>query len=60
VSHVLHTEWPRWVNWHTTDAQLAAELGIPMPAVPQPLSPRPGMTIVSAPGNPPQNPVCTT
>jgi hypothetical protein len=60
VSHVLHTEWPRWVNWHTTDAQLAAELGIPMPAVPQPLSPRPGMTIVSAPGNPPQNPVCTS
>jgi hypothetical protein len=60
VSHILRAAWPQWVNWHTTDAQLAAALGIPMPAVPEPLPPGPGMSIVSAPGNPPQNPVCTT
>jgi hypothetical protein len=39
VSHALQSAWPQWVNWHTTDAQLAAALGIPMPAVPKPLPP---------------------
>jgi hypothetical protein len=60
VSHVLRTAWPQWVNWHTTDAQLAAALGIPMPAVPKPVLPGPGTATVPAPGPQPQNPVCTT
>ena len=60
VSRALRAAWPHWVNWHTTDAQLAAALGIPMPAVPKPLLPGPGMATVSAPGNPPQNPLCTS
>jgi hypothetical protein len=60
VSHVLTHAWGNWLNWRTTDAQLAAALGIPMPRVPafpgsRPHQP-PGMTIASGP----QNPVCTT
>lgn len=35
VSHVLTDAWARWTNSHTTDAQLAAALGIPMPASPR-------------------------
>jgi hypothetical protein len=35
VSHVLTDAWARWTNPHTTDAQLAAALGIPMPASPR-------------------------
>jgi hypothetical protein len=64
VSQVLTGTWATWVNGRTTDAQLAAALGIQMPSVPLPPSlrpgfkPRPGMTIVNQPG--PQNPVCTT
>jgi hypothetical protein len=53
VSHVLQAAWARWVNWHTTDGQLAAALGIRMPAVPQ-------FGGAPPPGNQPQNPVCTT
>jgi len=34
VSRVLTGSWARWLNWHTTDARLAAALGIPMPTVP--------------------------
>ncbi len=34
VARVLTDSWARWLNWHTTDAQLAAALGIPMPGVP--------------------------
>jgi hypothetical protein len=34
IDHVLTNEWARWLNWHTTDAQLAAALGIPTPRVP--------------------------
>jgi hypothetical protein len=34
VSRVLAGAWGRWLNWHTTDAQLAAALGISMPSVP--------------------------
>jgi hypothetical protein len=53
VNQVLQAAWAHWVNWRTTDAQLAAALGIPMPAVPQP----PGSP---APGNQPQAAhVCT-
>jgi hypothetical protein len=54
VSRVLKNTWGRWLNWHTTDAQLAAALGIPMPRVQAP-SPPPG----SATGSGPQNPLCT-
>jgi hypothetical protein len=41
VSQVLKGSWSRWVNWQTTDEQLAAALGIPMPAVPQAPGPAP-------------------
>ena len=63
VSQVLRRAWATWLNEHTTDAQLAAALGIRMPSVPLPPSarpgfkPRPGMNIVGQPG--PQSPVCT-
>jgi hypothetical protein len=56
VSQVLTSAWATWLNERTTDAQLAAALGIPVPSVPLPPSlgpgpqPQPGM----------QNPVCTT
>jgi hypothetical protein len=36
VSQVLKGAWAQWVSWRTTDEQLAAALGIPMPTVPQP------------------------
>jgi hypothetical protein len=56
VSRVLAGAWGRWLNWRTTDAQLAAALGIRMPAdatVP-PVPPTP-----PGPLNGPQNPLCT-
>jgi hypothetical protein len=53
VSHVLAGAWGRWLNWRTTDAQLAAALGIPMPSTPVTIPPPPG------PGNGPQSPLCT-
>ncbi len=64
VTHVLASAWATWLNWHTTDAQLAAALGIRMPAVPAPPAPprtaEPGIPIVPpGPGGGPQNPVCT-
>jgi len=54
VSHVMAGAWSQWLNWHTTDAQLAAALGIPMPSVSTPAPLPPG------PGNGPQAPLCTT
>jgi hypothetical protein len=65
VSRILKGAWATWLNWHTTDAQLAAALGIRMPTVPLPpflrpgFKPRPGTTIAPGPGNGPQNPLCT-
>jgi hypothetical protein len=64
VAHVLKSAWATWLNWHTTDAQLAAALGIRMPTVPAPpappRTPEPGMTTVQpGPGGGPQSPVCT-
>jgi hypothetical protein len=64
VAHVLKSAWATWLNWHATDAQLAAALGIRMPAVPAPPAPPraagPGIPIVPpGPGSGPQNPVCT-
>ena len=32
VSAVLAGAWSRWLNWRTSDAQLAAALGIPIPS----------------------------
>jgi hypothetical protein len=60
VAHVLKSGWATWLNWHTTDAKLAAALGIRMPAVPVPPAPAPGMTTAQpGPGGAPQSPVCT-
>ena len=56
VSRVLAGAWGRWLNWHTTGAQLAAALGLSMPRVPAaPALPPPG------PGSGPvlQSPLCT-
>jgi hypothetical protein len=63
VSQVLRGAWATWMNEHTTDAQLAAALGIRMPTVPQLPSPGPGsgqrdLKTVGQP--PPQSPVCTS
>jgi hypothetical protein len=33
VAHVLEAGWARWINWHTTDARLAAALGIRTPSL---------------------------
>ncbi len=60
VSHVLKDAWDRWLNWHTTDTQLAAALGIRMPSVPRPPVPPGGTTIGQpGPGSAPRNPLCT-
>jgi hypothetical protein len=53
VESILRAAWPAWLDWHTTDARLAAALGIPMPAV----SPLPGVP-PGAP-QPPPSPLCT-
>jgi hypothetical protein len=34
VDHVLRASWSTWLNWHTTEAQLAAALGIQVPRAP--------------------------
>jgi hypothetical protein len=59
VEHVLTDGWTRWVNARTTDAQLAAALGIPVPSVHQ--SPA-GAThaAVNPSAGTTQNPVCTS
>lgn len=61
IGHVLTDGWARWVNARTTDAQLAAALGIRMPSVPVSQVP-PGPKDVA--GNPSagtiQSPVCTS
>jgi hypothetical protein len=59
VSHVLASAWASWLNWHTTDAQLVAALGIPMPSVPAVPTPSQGRTVAQGPGGQ-QNPLCTT
>jgi hypothetical protein len=63
VSQVLRGAWATWLNEHTTDAQLAAALGIRMPSVPQlPLAgPGSGQRDLKTVGQPPpQSPVCTS
>jgi hypothetical protein len=60
VSHVLTGVWGRWLNWRTTDAQLAAALGIPMPRVSTTVTLPSGKTIAPGPGTGPQSPLCTS
>jgi len=62
VARVLKGNWGRWVNWRTTDAQLAAALGIPTPslrAVLRTLHPRGAGPTAPPPSNE-QSPLCTT
>jgi hypothetical protein len=63
VSHVLKNAWGSWLNWRTTDAQLASALGIPMPAVRTSVLLPPGGRVAPGPGNapqsPPESPLCT-
>ena len=59
VSHVLTDAWGRWLNWRTTDAQLAAALGLRIPGVPATQTLSPGKTIAPGPGSGTQNPLCT-
>jgi hypothetical protein len=60
VSQVLTSAWATWLNERTTDAQLAAALGIRMPSVSLPPSVTSGLQppLGNQPGL--QNPVCTT
>ncbi len=51
VARVVRDDWNRWLDWHTTDAQLAATLGIPMPRVP---------AIQTQQGRPEVDLLCTT
>lgn len=55
VAQVLRSGWTTWRDWRTTDAQLAAALGISAPSAP------PGPPLVAPPPGanpPPQSPVC--
>jgi hypothetical protein len=60
VGHVLASAWGRWLNWRTTDAQLAAALGIPMPSVTSGATLPSGKTTPPGPADGPQSPVCAT
>ncbi len=60
VSGVFAGAWGRWLNWHTTDAQLAAALGIRMPSVSAGVTSPSGRTNAAEPGNGPGNPLCTS
>jgi hypothetical protein len=64
VTRVLRDGWARWVNWHATDAQLAAALGIPMPSVPAPAAAQASPIGTRGPtgpnSTPPSNRLCTT
>jgi hypothetical protein len=57
VAQVLDGAWAKWANWTTTDSQLAAALGVAMPAVPAPSFRAPaGQAVVL----PQPQPVCTS
>ena len=60
VTQVLDRNWSVWTDWHSTDAQLAAALGIPLPAVPT-LNPTPAPGLRVSPPLPgtPTPQVCT-
>jgi hypothetical protein len=56
VARALDRAWAKWANWHTTDSQLAAALGVAMPAVPSVTLRAPvGQAVVL----PQSQPVCT-
>ena len=61
VEHVLADGWTRWVNARTTDAQLAAALGIPLPSAHVPRVPAGATRVAVNPsaGNA-QNLACTS
>jgi hypothetical protein len=55
VDHVIRASWSTWLNWHTTEPQLAAALGIQVPRAPHHL------VNTTSPGvQPPAFPVCKT
>jgi hypothetical protein len=61
VTQVLDENWSLWTDWHSPDAQLAAALGIPLPAVPSRTpTPAPGLRILSPPPGTPAPGVCTS
>jgi hypothetical protein len=60
VSRVLASAWGRWLNWRTTDAQLAAALGLPMPSASSGVTAPSGKATVPGPATGSQSPVCTT
>jgi hypothetical protein len=53
ISDILAGAWGSWLNWNTTDAQLAAALGISMPSLPT-------GSLPPQAGTGPQAPLCTT
>lgn len=59
VVRVLADGWGNWLNWHTTDAQLAAALGVRMPSVAGGVPLQPGGPFAAGPGDGPQSPLCT-
>jgi hypothetical protein len=60
VTQILDRNWTTWTDPHITDAQLAAALGIPLPAAPT-LNPAPGPGMKVSPPLPgaPTPQVCT-
>jgi len=63
VARVLDSAWPTWLNWRTTDAQLARALGIRAPDITVPAppkKPRPGVTFVEPTGPIPVTPICAS
>ena len=60
VSHVVKHAWGKWLNWRTTDAQLAAALGLPMPSVGNSVPLPPAGSAAPGPGNAPESPLCTS
>jgi hypothetical protein len=60
VTSVLSTDWATWASPQTTDTQLAAALGIPMPAIPTGLTGPHGRLLTPPPGAIPAQPECTT
>jgi hypothetical protein len=61
VARVLDERWATWLNWHSTDAQLAAALGIQLPSAPVLAipEPHPGARMIVTGSLPPQSQVCT-
>ncbi len=51
VNRVLDSAWSSWLNWRTSQARLAAALGIPLPRVRR-------LTLPPGGSPPPPNPLC--